>query len=78
MDQNGNKNGSSDNKDMLYLMGGVALMVLGAGLILSNSTVRKTAGAAFSALLPELQGKFGPNLEGIGTDLQRYLKLRSM
>lgn len=77
MEHNGN-NGSSDNKDVIYLMGGVALMALGAGLVMANPTVRKTVSGALSAILPDLQGKFMPDLTALGPDIQRYMKLRSM
>ena len=69
---------SADNKDALYLMGGVALMILGAGLIMSNPKVRRTVTTGLSAILPELQGKIGLNFAEVGTDIKRYLKLRSM
>jgi len=72
-----NKNGSSD-RDMLYLMGGAALMLLGAGLVLSHPTVRKTVTAGLTSIMPDLQGKFMPNFDVIGSDVQRYLKLKSM
>ena len=73
-----NNNGSSDNKDVLYLMGGVALMVLGAGLVMTSPSVRKTVGAALSSVLPGLQGKLGVDLSALGPDIERYMKLRSM
>ncbi len=78
MEQNGNNNGSSDNKDILYLMGGVALIALGAGLVMTNPAVRQTVSGALSAVLPDLKGRFAPDLTGLGPDIQRYLKLRSM
>lgn len=78
MERNDNNNGSSDNKDVIYLMGGIALIALGAGLVMTNSTVRKTVSSALSAVLPELQGKFLPDLQGLGSDIDRYMKLRSM
>ena len=63
-----NSNGQSDSKETLYLLGGVAMIVFGAGLILTNSSVKR------------LLGDLG--LEGIVQhsvpDLQRYLKLRDM
>jgi hypothetical protein len=57
-----------DDKETLYLLSGVALMVFGAGLILSNSMVRRYlsqvgAGDIARALMP---------------DMERYFKLRSM
>ena len=32
-------NGSGDSKDMLYLVGGLALLIAGAGLILALSLI---------------------------------------
>ena len=73
-----NEDGSSDSRDTLYLMGGLALMVLGAGLIMSNPKVRKTVSTGLSSILPELQGKIGLNFAEVGSDIKRYMKLRSM
>ncbi len=73
-----NTNGSADNKDTLYLMGGLALMVLGAGLVMTNKTVRNTVTTGLSAVLPQLQGKLGVDFSEVGTDIERYMKLRSM
>ena len=78
MSDNGQNTESSDSKDMLYLMGGLALMVLGAGLVLANSSVRKTVVSGVAAVLPDLQGKLAPDLSAIGPDIQRYMRLRSM
>jgi hypothetical protein len=72
-----NRNGSSD-KDILYLMGGLALMVLGAGLVMSHPKVRKAVSDGAASVLPELQGKFVPDISEVGADIQRYMKLRSM
>jgi hypothetical protein len=63
---------------MLYLVGGMALVVLGAGLIATHPSVRKALGGAAAAVLPELRGKLVPDLGSVGSDLQRYLSLRSM
>jgi hypothetical protein len=79
MQENGDSNNAStETRDLLYLVGGAAFLVLGAGLILTHPSVRKTVSTGLAAVLPELQGKFAPNLSAIGPDLQRYLKLRSM
>jgi hypothetical protein len=66
MEQNGN--GSSNDKDTLFMLGGVALMVFGAGLILSNPIARKYLG----------QFGVGNLAQTALPDLDRYLKLRSM
>lgn len=73
-----NNNGSSEGKDMLYVAGGLALMVLGAGLIVAHPGIRRAVTAGLSGVLPELQGKFAPDLTALGPDIQRYLRLRSM
>jgi hypothetical protein len=56
------------DKETLYMLGGVALMIFGAGLVLSNPIVRRYLsqvglGSITSAALP---------------DLERYFRLRSM
>ncbi|MGB2632374.1 MAG: hypothetical protein WAM58_00430 [Candidatus Acidiferrum sp.] len=56
------------DKETLYMLGGVALMIFGAGLVLSNPIVRRYLsqvglGSFTSAALP---------------DLERYFRLRSM
>jgi hypothetical protein len=67
MEENGNGNGSSD-RDTLYMLSGVALVVFGAGLILSNPIARRYLG----------QFGLGNLAQGALPDLDRYLKLRSM
>jgi len=59
--------GATD-KDTLYMLAGVALIVFGAGLILSNPLVRRYLG----------QVGVGNLVTGALPDLDRYLKLRSM
>lgn len=78
MENNVGNNNSSDNKDVLYLMGGVALIFLGAGLVMTNPAARKTVSAALSSVLPDLRERFLPDLTGLGSDVERYMKLRSM
>jgi hypothetical protein len=60
--------GNASDKDTLYMLGGVALIVFGAGLILSNPFVRRYmsqigVGSLAHAAIP---------------DIERYLKLRAM
>jgi len=61
-------NAGSADKDLLYLLGGAALVVFGAGLILSNPVVRKYMG----------QLGVGNLAKDLMPDIDRYLKLRSM
>lgn len=58
----------SSEKETLYLLGGAALILIGAGLILSNPAVRKYMG--------ELN--IGGLAKELVPDIDRYLKLRSM
>jgi hypothetical protein len=61
-------NGSSTDRDTLYMLGGIALVVFGAGLILSNPVARKYLGRL----------GVGDLAQAALPDLDRYLKLRSM
>lgn len=61
-------NGSVTDKDTLYMLSGVALVVFGAGLILSNPIARRYLG----------QFGVGDLASAALPDLDRYLKLRAM
>ena len=63
-----NNNNSSSDKDTLFMLSGVAFVVFGAGLILSNPLVRRYLG----------QVGVGNLVQDALPDLDRYLKLRSM
>lgn len=56
------------DRDTLFMLSGVAFIVFGAGLILSNPLVRKYLG----------QVGIGNLAQNAFPDLERYLKLRSM
>jgi hypothetical protein len=61
-------NGTGTDKDTLYMLGGVALIVFGAGLILSNPFVRRQLA----------QLGVGDLAHAAMPDIERYLKLRAM
>jgi hypothetical protein len=61
-------NENSDGKDTLYMMGGVALIVFGAGLVLSNPYVRRYMS----------QLGVGNLAQAVMPDVERYLRLRAM
>jgi hypothetical protein len=61
-------NGISGDKDTLYMLGGVALVVFGAGLILSNPFVRRYMS----------QIGVGNLVQAAIPDVERYMKLRAM
>ncbi len=61
-------NGNGSDRDTLYMMGGIAMVVFGAGLILSNPFIRRYicrlgVGNVAQAVMP---------------DVERYFKLRAM
>jgi hypothetical protein len=56
------------DKDTLFMLGGVACIVFGAGLILSNPIIRRYLGQIGVANL----------VQGALPDLDGYIKLRSM
>jgi hypothetical protein len=61
-------NGVGTDKETLYMLGGVAMIVFGAGLILSNPFIRR------------YMSQIGiSNLAHVAMpDVQRYLKMRAM
>jgi hypothetical protein len=61
-----NHNGS--DKETLYMLGGAAMILFGAGLILSNPQVRRYLG----------QIGVGNLVTAALPDVDRYLKLRNM
>lgn len=63
-----NGNGNFTEKDTLFMLSGVALIVFGAGLILTNPIVRRYMGQLGVGDLANLALP----------DLDRYLRLRAM
>ena len=60
--------GTDNGKDTLYMLGGVALIVFGAGLVLSNPSIRRY-----------MSGLGVGNLaQAVMPDVERYFKLRAM
>ena len=58
----------TESRDTLFLLGGAALVVFGAGLILSTPMIRRYLGG----------GGIGGLIQAGIPDFQRYLKLRAM
>jgi len=65
-----NMNGqdATDTRDTLFLLGGAAMVLFGAGLILSTPMIRRYLGGA----------GIGNMMQAAIPDFERYLKLRSM
>jgi hypothetical protein len=64
-----NGQNSNEDRDTLFLLGGAALVLFGAGLILSTPMVREYLGGVN---IGNLVGAVIPK------DLQRYMRMRSM
>ena len=62
------EDGDATDRETVLLFGGVALAILGAGLILSNRNVRRLLGQIRPAEL----------IQTAVPDVARYLKLRAM
>jgi hypothetical protein len=67
MNRTDETNGGTD-KETLYMLGGVALVIFGAGLVLSNPTIRRYLG----------QAGLGNIATAALPDIERYFRLRSM
>lgn len=70
--------GSSGSKDMLYLVGGLALLVAGAGLIMAHPTVRQQLKDGLGRVIPGIPENLSGGLSTVVPDFQRYMKIRSM
>lgn len=71
-------NGSDESKDMLYLVGGLALLVAGAGLIMAHPDIRRQVRAGLERVLPGIPENFSTGLSTVIPDFRRYMKIRSM
>lgn len=67
-EKNGNGSISDSDRDTLFMLSGVALVVFGAGLILSSPIAKRYLG----------QIGIGNLAQAALPDLDRYLKLRAM
>lgn len=61
-------NGAGNDKETLYMLGGVAMIVFGAGLILSNPIIRRYLS----------QIGIGNLAHTAFPDVERYLRMRAM
>jgi len=77
-DATSNNHVEEEAKDILYLAGGAALIILGAGLAMTNSTLRRTAKSALMSLMPDLEQPLKAGIRGVLPDVERYLRLKGM
>jgi len=69
---------ADESKDMLYLVGGLAFLIAGAGLIMAHPEVRRQVRNGLDRVLPGLQDNLSLGLSTVVPDFQRYMKIRSM
>jgi len=69
---------SPDSKNTLYVAGGLALIVLGTGLILTHPGIRQSLTIGMSTILPGLREPLRKGGFGLLSDIERYLKIKSM
>jgi hypothetical protein len=60
-------------RDAVLVAGGVALLVLGAGLVLAHPGIRRMLLSGGNPL-----GSFGNSVGGVLPDVERYIKLKAM
>jgi hypothetical protein len=73
-----NNTGAGDSKDMLYIVGGLALLIAGAGLIMAHPAVRQQVRDSLGRVLPGIPENLAGGLSTVVPDFQRYMKIRSM
>jgi len=66
MDRQGN--GNANARETLFLLGGAALLVVGAGMVLSHPAVRRYID----------KSSFGNVISNLIPDVEKYFRLRSM
>ena len=71
-------NGANESKDILYLVGGLALLIAGAGLIMAHPAVRRQVRDGLDRIVPGVPDSLSGTLATVIPDFQRYMKIRSM
>ena len=67
------ENNSSEVRDAVLIAGGIALVVLGAGLVIAHPGIRRMLLSGAAPL-----GSLGNGVSGVLPDVERYLKLKTM
>ena len=69
---------NNDVQNTLLLAGGIALMAMGAGMILTHPALRGAVAAGLTPLLPEMKDPMSTGLAGLLPDIERYMKIKAM
>ena len=73
-----NEHENSETGNPFLILGGAALIALGAGLILSHAGVRRAVTNTLTPLLPDLADPLRAGLARVMPDVDRYTRLREM
>jgi hypothetical protein len=68
----------NEARDIVYLAGGAALVVLGAGLAMAHPAVRRNVKSLIAGLMPEFEEPIKQGIRGVLPDFERYMKLKGM
>lgn len=71
-------NENSETTNTLFVAGGMALMVFGAGLMMAHPFIRRTVLAGLRPLLPELGEPLKASVGKVLPDIERYLKIKGL
>lgn len=69
---------NSEAQDIVRLSRGVAMIVMGAGMVLSHPGVRRMLLSSLASAMPEGEDPLESGLAGILPDVERYMKIRAM
>jgi hypothetical protein len=69
---------NADVQGTLLVAGGIALIALGAGMLLTNPALRGALAAGLRPLLPEMKDPMGNGLSALLPDLERYMRIKAM
>ncbi len=69
--------GNSHDNELVSLVRGISMIILGAGLVLSNPSVRRFLMSQLAGRLSQPEDSL-QGLAGVLPDLERYMKMRAM
>lgn len=68
-----NLESGNEKRDRMLLMGGAALMLLGAGLMLANPKVRRVVNQGINLVLPKVKETVISELSAMSPEIKRYI-----
>jgi hypothetical protein len=71
-------NNKAESGSPLLVVGGIALMAVGAGLAMTHPRIRRAVLGALKPWLSAMEGPLHASTGKLVSDIQRYWKLRAM